>query len=131
MLSQLSSRVLVNQLMRSSGNRKNRRLGSTFGKSRNRRWFPFVGLCCRAKRAPFSTMVGSIVLCLLPGQVLAGFLCCDQGFFAAGLRSRIIYFETHRKVGTFSYALAFTFHSSALPPSQTPSNSKPNPHATH
>src|ERR1700730_10778301 len=103
---------LVNQLMRSSGNRKNRCLGGTFARSRNRRWSPFAGLCCRAKRAPFWTMVGSI--CLRPRQVLAGFLCCDRGFLVAGLRSRIIYFETHRKVGTFSYALAFHFQSAAV-----------------
>src|SRR5881394_3572491 len=105
---------LVNQLMRSSGNRKNRRLGCIFAKSRNRRWFPFAGLCWRAKRAPFCTMVGSIVLPLLPRQVPAGFLCCDRGFFLAGLRSRIIYFETQRKVGTLAYALAFHFQSAAV-----------------
>ena len=51
---------------------------------------------------------------LLRRQVLADFLCCDSGFFVAGLWGRIVYFETHRKVGTFSYAIAFDFQSAAV-----------------
>src|SRR2546421_11385821 len=58
---------------------------------------------------------------LLPRQMLAGFLCCDSRF-VAGWRSRIIYFETHREVGTFSYAIAFYFQSAAMRSGQSARN---------
>src|SRR4029077_13121611 len=52
--------------------------------------------------------------CSGPRQVLAGFLCCDKRCFLAGSRSRIIYFETQRKVGALAQAIAFHFQSAAV-----------------
>ena len=91
---------LVNQLIRSSGNRKNKRLGCTFAKSRNRTEVSFRRSVLQGEES--AILDDGWFHCLGPRQVLAGFLCCDKRFFLAGWRSRIIYFETQRKVGALA-----------------------------
>jgi len=104
---------LVNQLMRSSGNRK-KAPGLHFRQVAEPTVVSFRRSVLEGEESAILYDGWFHSLPLLPRQVPAGFLCCDRGFFLAGLRSRIIYFETQRKVGTLAYALAFHFQSAAV-----------------
>jgi len=105
---------LVNQLMRSSGNRKKQAPGLHFRQVAEPTVVSFRRSVLEGEESAILYDGWFHSLPLLPRQVPAGFLCCDRGFFLAGLRSRIIYFETQRKVGTLAYALAFHFQSAAV-----------------